>query len=106
MAMGKLTNRMALYAGALIGASVAGALFPQATLWAQAPTTFPAGDGQAKAQAACAACHPVAIVAGKRYDAQKWGAVVDQMIDKGAKVSDADYDIIVTYLAKTYGPAN
>ena len=101
MAMAKITTRMALYAGALIATIVL-----PAALWAQAPTSFAPGEGQAKAQAACAACHPVAIVAGKRYDAEKWGAVVDQMIDKGAKVSDADYDIIVAYLAKAYGPAN
>ncbi|RVU05783.1 hypothetical protein EOE18_07315 [Novosphingobium umbonatum] len=66
-------------------------------------TSFPAGEGQAQVQAACAACHPPAIIASKRYDADKWAEVVDQMIGKGAKVSDADYDVIVAYLARTYG---
>jgi mono/diheme cytochrome c family protein len=70
---------------------------------AQAPASFPAGEGQAVVQANCAACHPPAIVASKRYDADKWAEVVDQMISKGAKVSDADYDVIVGYLAKNYG---
>ncbi|MBB3956703.1 c-type cytochrome [Novosphingobium sediminicola] len=65
--------------------------------------SFPAGEGQAAVQTACAACHPPAIVAGKRYDADKWAEVVDQMIGKGAKVSDADYDVIVAYLARNYG---
>ena len=69
---------------------------------AQAPA-FPAGEGQATVQAACAACHPPAIVASKHYSADKWAEVVDQMVGKGAKVSDADYDVIVNYLAKTYG---
>ena len=69
---------------------------------AQAPA-FPPGEGQATVQTACAACHPPAIIASKHYDADKWAEVVDQMIGKGAKVSDADYDVIVAYLAKTYG---
>jgi mono/diheme cytochrome c family protein len=74
------------------------------TVMAQdAAPTFPTGAGQAEVQAACAACHPPAIVASKRYDADKWAEVVDQMIGKGAKVSDADYDVIVAYLARTYG---
>ena len=64
---------------------------------------FPEGPGVATVQAACAACHPAAVVASKRYSADKWAEVVDQMIGKGAKVSDADYDVIVGYLAKTYG---
>jgi mono/diheme cytochrome c family protein len=67
------------------------------------PPHLPTGAGQAEVQAACAACHPPAIVASKRYDADKWAEVVDQMIGKGAKVSDADYDVIVAYLARTYG---
>jgi hypothetical protein len=66
------------------------------------PPHFPTGAGQAEVQAACAASPP-AIVASKRYDADKWAEVVDQMIGKGAKVSDADYDVIVAYLARTYG---
>ncbi len=66
---------------------------------------FVAGEGQAQTTAACAACHAPAIITGKRYSAEKWGAVVDQMIDKGAKVNDADYDTIVAYLAKNYGTA-
>ncbi|HWU02951.1 MAG TPA: hypothetical protein VN222_09465 [Novosphingobium sp.] len=68
--------------------------------------TFPAGAGQPQVQAACTACHPAAMVTGKRFSAEKWGEVVDQMIDKGAKVSDADYEVIVAYLARNYGAAN
>lgn len=67
--------------------------------------TFAPGEGQAQTVAACAACHPATIVTGKRFSEEKWSEVVDQMIDKGAKVSDADYDAIVGYLARTYGEA-
>jgi mono/diheme cytochrome c family protein len=80
------------------------ALLLGATAHAQpAAPAFPPGDGQAATQTACAACHPPAVIAGKRYNADKWAEVVDQMIGKGAKVPDADYDVIVNYLARTYG---
>jgi mono/diheme cytochrome c family protein len=69
---------------------------------AQSPA-FPPGEGQPAVQAACAACHPPAIIASKRYNGDKWAEVIEQMIGKGAKVSDADFDVIVSYLAKTYG---
>lgn len=82
----------------LLGAIMAAGVQAQDT----APS-FPPGEGQAAVQTSCAACHPPAIVASKRYDADKWAEVVDQMIGKGAKVSDADYDVIVAYLAKNYG---
>lgn len=67
--------------------------------------TFAPGEGQAQTATACAACHPATIVTGKRFSEEKWSEVVDQMIDKGAKVSDADYEVIVAYLARTYGEA-
>ncbi|NBC36185.1 hypothetical protein GTZ99_06390 [Novosphingobium sp. FSY-8] len=70
-----------------------------------APADFVEAPGKAKVQAACTACHAAGIVTGKRHDAHKWGEVVDQMIDKGAQVPEADYDTIVAYLAKNYGPA-
>ena len=44
------------------------------------------------------------MITGKRYSADKWAETVDHMVDKGAKVSDADYDTIVDYLARNYGP--
>jgi len=70
------------------------------------PSPFAPGPGQVPTTAACAACHPPTMITTKRYNEDKWAEVVDQMISKGAKVSDADYDVIVTYLARTYGPDN
>ena len=77
------------------------------TAMAQAPVsmTFAPGPGQAQTVAACAACHAPAVVTGKHYSEDKWAEVVDQMVNKGAKVSDADYDTIVAYLARSYGVA-
>jgi len=65
---------------------------------------LPEGPGQAQVQAACSACHALSIVTGQHYDNAKWGQVVDTMVDRGAKVGDADYDVVVAYLAKNFGP--
>jgi mono/diheme cytochrome c family protein len=70
---------------------------------APAAAAFAPGDGMDIVQARCAACHPATMITGKRFTAQKWGEVVDQMVSKGAQVSDEDYPVIVAYLAKTYG---
>jgi hypothetical protein len=43
------------------------------------------------------------MVTGKRMTARQWGATVDQMIGKGAQVSEEEYGVIVAYLAKVYG---
>ena len=65
---------------------------------------FNPGPGRAETAASCGLCHAPAIITGKHYSADKWAAVVDHMVDRGAKVSDADYDTIVDYLARHYGP--
>lgn len=54
--------------------------------------------------AACDGCHAATTYTSKRLDAAKWGEVVDQMIDKGATINDADYTAFVGYLARHYGP--
>jgi hypothetical protein len=46
------------------------------------------------------------MITSKRRTRQQWSDVVDQMINKGAQVSDEDYDVIVAYLARTYAPTS
>jgi mono/diheme cytochrome c family protein len=67
------------------------------------PAALPKGLGQALVQAKCSGCHALLMVTAKRKTADQWGQSVDNMIDRGAKVSDADYDVIVAYLAKNFG---
>jgi (2Fe-2S) ferredoxin len=54
--------------------------------------------------AACGACHSPSLITGKKLDADAWAQMVDQMIGRGAPVEDKDYDTIVDYLARNYGP--
>jgi hypothetical protein len=65
---------------------------------------LPEGSGQAQVGAACVGCHDLGVVTGQHYSAEKWGQVVGVMIDRGANVSEADYDPVVVYLAKNFGP--
>lgn len=66
--------------------------------------SLPDGPGMAQVVTACAACHPIGVVTAQHYSTEKWGQVVDIMVDRGAKVSDADNDLVVAYLARNFGP--
>ena len=76
-----------------------------ASLMETALAVLPAGPGQRQVATACGSCHAIAIVTGKHYSPQKWGDTVDRMTDRGAKVSDADYDLVIAYLSANFGPA-
>ncbi len=68
------------------------------------PVKLPKGAGQAIVQAKCSGCHLLNIAVSKRQDADQWAISVDQMISRGATVTDAEYDPLVDYLAKNFGP--
>lgn len=99
--------RLIAVAGVICAAAFGGSLVAQempAPAPAPAPATdFVAGEGRAQVAESCAACHPASIVTAKRFSDEKWAEVVDQMISKGARVGDADYEVIVGYLARNYG---
>jgi competence ComEA-like helix-hairpin-helix protein len=67
--------------------------------------TLPPGEGQAIVQQKCANCHALKVVTGKRASRQQWSTIIDQMITRGADVSDDDIDTLLDYLAKNFGPA-
>ena len=69
---------------------------------ADAPGEFPPGPGQSEVQAACAPCHAITVVTSARKSEPEWASTVDAMITRGAPVADADYDVIVDYLARNF----
>ena len=92
----------------LMVSALAGAVLAGGSAWSQAPApaTAPAATpepGKAETTTACTACHEANTYTTQHLTAEQWAEVVDQMIGKGAKVSDADYDKIVGYLARNYG---
>jgi hypothetical protein len=64
---------------------------------------FGAGPEKAKVVAACSNCHAPSIITTKKYTADQWSDKVEQMIARGAKVGDDDFDAVVNYLARNYG---
>jgi mono/diheme cytochrome c family protein len=83
-------------------------VLPGIALAASAPiprvvAKFPAGPAMAKVSATCSGCHAPDIVLNARKSRPQWEKSVDMMIDRGAKVSDAEYDGVVDYLVKNFG---
>ena len=88
----------ATVAAALLAAAVASHRRPLA----EAPSEFPPGPGQSEVQAACGPCHAITVVTSARKAEAEWASTVDAMITRGAPVADADYDVIVDYLARNF----
>lgn len=65
---------------------------------------LPAGPGRELVGAKCGTCHTIAIVVGQRRDRAAWEQAIDQMIGRGAEVSDAEYDAIAAYLGTHFAP--
>ena len=73
----------------------------------QEPTAaeLPDGPGKAQVMTACTACHAITQVTSQVHTKPQWAELVDQMIARGAAVSDEDYPVIVEYLGKNLAPA-
>ena len=83
-------------------------------LWAGAQTTpppprgsslLPPGDGKAIVQRTCVACHRLDVVTSEHGSAAHWTQVVNQMVGRGATLSDPEIDTVVKYLSSHFGPA-
>jgi competence protein ComEA len=68
-------------------------------------SSLPPGEGQAIVQQKCASCHALKVITARKASRQQWSTTVDQMIARGADVSDDDVETLVDYLAKNFGPA-
>jgi aldose sugar dehydrogenase len=68
------------------------------------PDVLPAGAGRDLVARACVGCHPVTMVAAARKTKDQWAANVDLMIDRGARVSDEEFELIVAYLSEHFAP--
>ena len=66
---------------------------------------LPDGPGKDVTVKACTSCHDADNFTSKKHTKAEWKEVVDTMVAYGAEVSDADSEIITTYLAKNFGPA-
>ena len=73
--------------------------------FAQAPVSpLPDGPNRDTVQRVCSGCHSVQMFAGRGMTREQWGGIVSNMISRGAKISDEEYDQIVNYLGQTLPP--
>ena len=82
--------------------SLVAALAPAIASGQQTASPLPEGAHRDTVQRACSTCHSVQMFTGRRMDRQQWGATVSNMIGRGAKISDDEFDQIVSYLATTF----
>lgn len=62
------------------------------------------GPGKDTVQKVCTTCHDLGAVTGMNGSSDIWQSVIDDMKSRGAGGTDADFQGIVAYLAKYYGP--
>ncbi len=66
---------------------------------------LPPGPGQAATAKACGGCHGVETFLDIRRSQDAWESTIQNMINFGMTISDADYDTVLTYLTVWFGPA-
>ena len=84
-------------------ALLAAALLLSATAIARADD-FPPGDEHDLVAKACVQCHVAAQVTSQHKSADQWSETVSQMISNGAQIPDSEFDKVVAYLTKSFGP--
>ena len=67
---------------------------------------LPGGPAKKTVAAVCGACHDVDTAVGMRRTKAGWKATVDVMVDRGARATDEEIDIIIEYLARYFGMVN
>ena len=68
-----------------------------------APASLPEGEGQALVARACGQCHSLQVATSVRLTRKQWEAKIDQMLARGAKLSDEDIDVAADYLTRNFG---
>src|ERR1043166_8383804 len=76
------------------------------TAFAQTPgPQLPEGPGRDVTQKVCgSSCHGPDIIMGKGRTRDQWTAVVNAMVGRGAKASEAELAQIAQYLSSHFGP--
>ena len=65
---------------------------------------LPDGVGKDLVLKVCTQCHDVTRITTKKRTKDEWNDTVDKMAVRGAKASDEEFETIVNYLAKYFGP--
>jgi competence ComEA-like helix-hairpin-helix protein len=66
--------------------------------------SLPDSAGRTEFESACGHCHSLERSTDLRLNAAQWQAVVDDMVGRGALGSSDEFQRIVAYLARHFGP--
>ena len=64
---------------------------------------LPPGPGADVVARTCNQCHGLDQITNAKHTADDWRAVIAQMINNGAVLSDDEQDQVVAYLSKNFG---
>ncbi len=70
---------------------------------AQTPSAPRDAEAKALLERTCTKCHKLTSTLSQRNSKERWSAVVDDMIARGAEATDAEINTLVNYLAKNFG---
>jgi hypothetical protein len=74
------------------------------TAFAVAASDLPEGKGKDAVENTCTDCHSLERVKAQHLDEEGWNSTVREMIENGASINADDIKLIVSYLAKNFGP--
>jgi mono/diheme cytochrome c family protein len=89
---------------ALLGSAPAMAATAKPKAAAAKYPALPAGPGRDIEIRVCSQCHSPERPAAQRHDLAGWNVIINQMVSNGAQASDAEFDQIAAYLAKSFPP--
>jgi len=82
----------------------AASVVPAMAFSQSASSPLPEGAHRDTVQRICSSCHAVQMFTGRRMSKEEWGTTVSNMIGRGAKINDDEFDQIVGYLSVTFPP--
>ncbi|HLJ17069.1 MAG TPA: helix-hairpin-helix domain-containing protein [Bryobacteraceae bacterium] len=69
-----------------------------------AQAELPAGPGKDVTLRVCGKCHSPELATSLHQNESGWAATISKMVDMGAKGTDDEFNAILAYLVKNFGP--
>lgn len=78
--------------------------FAAATLARSQTAVLPDGKGRDKVENACTVCHDAARIMAQHLTLDQWRSEVRTMVENGASLNPDEWEPVVAYLTKNFGP--
>jgi polyhydroxyalkanoate synthesis regulator phasin len=76
----------------------------QAAPPAPAGNGLPDGPGKPVVERSCASCHALKVIVSKKATKDEWAKTVNDMVNRGAQLSDDEIDMVIDYLSANFKP--